>query len=116
MPYEYPEGVKKAIDERWVDYVNGPSKRSGAYSIGGAAGMKKIYILMNFDGTLESVNTLCHEMGHSMHSYFSNKCQSPLRSSYPIFLAEIASIFNELLLNDYLISKTKCKVDMTLHL
>ncbi|QKX37316.1 oligoendopeptidase F [Metamycoplasma hominis] len=107
MPYEYPEIVKKAIDERWVDYVNVPSKRSGAYSIGGAAGMKKIYILMNFDGTLESVNTLCHEMGHSMHSYFSNKCQSPLRSSYPIFLAEIASIFNELLLNDYLISKSK---------
>ncbi|QKX40091.1 oligoendopeptidase F [Metamycoplasma hominis] len=107
MPYEYPEVVKKAIDERWVDYVNVPSKRSGAYSIGGAAGMKKIYILMNFDGTLESFNTLCHEMGHSMHSYFSNKCQSPLRSSYPIFLAEIASIFNELLLNDYLISKSK---------
>lgn len=107
MPYEYPEVVKKAIDERWIDYVNVPSKRSGAYSIGGAAGMKKIYILMNFDGTLESVNTLCHEMGHSMHSYFSNKCQSPLRSSYPIFLAEIASIFNELLLNDYLISKSK---------
>lgn len=107
MPYEYPEVVKKAIDERWVDYVNVPSKRSGAYSIGGAAGMEKIYILMNFDGTLESVNTLCHEMGHSMHSYFSNKCQSPLRSSYPIFLAEIASIFNELLLNDYLISKSK---------
>lgn len=107
MPYEYPEVVKKAIDERWVDYINVPSKRSGAYSIGGAAGMEKIYILMNFDGTLESVNTLCHEMGHSMHSYFSNKCQSPLRSSYPIFLAEIASIFNELLLNDYLISKSK---------
>lgn len=107
MPYEYPEVVKKAIDERWIDYINVPSKRSGTYSIGGAAGMKKIYILMNFDGTLESVNTLCHEMGHSMHSYFSNKCQSPLRSSYPIFLAEIASIFNELLLNDYLISKSK---------
>ncbi|MGC7161453.1 oligoendopeptidase F [Metamycoplasma hominis] len=107
MPYEYPEVVKKAIDERWIDYINVPSKRSGAYSIGGAAGMKKIYILMNFDGTLESVNTLCHEMGHSMHSYFSNKCQSPLRSSYPIFLAEIASIFNELLLNHYLISKSK---------
>lgn len=107
MPYEYPKIVKKAINERWIDYVNVPSKRSGAYSIGGAAGMKKIYILMNFDGTLESVNTLCHEMGHSMHSYFSNKCQSPLRSSYPIFLAEIASIFNELLLNDYLISKSK---------
>lgn len=107
MPYEYPEVVKKAIDERWIDYINVPSKRSGAYSIGGAAGMEKIYILMNFDGTLESVNTLCHEMGHSMHSYFSNKCQSPLRSSYPIFLAEIASIFNELLLNDYLISKSK---------
>ncbi|SGA02653.1 oligoendopeptidase F [Mycoplasmopsis arginini] len=62
---------------------------------------------MNWDNTINSVNTLCHEMGHSMHSYFSDKNQSIFRSQYPIFLAEIASIFNELLLNDYLISKAK---------
>ncbi|AXE61083.1 oligoendopeptidase F [[Mycoplasma] phocae] len=107
MPYEYHDVVKKAIEERWIDYVNVPSKRSGAYSIGGSYGLDKKYILMNFDGTLHSVNTLCHEMGHSMHSYFSDKCQHPFRSQYPIFLAEIASIFNELLLNDYLNENAK---------
>lgn len=107
MPYEYPQVVDKAIKERWVDYINVPSKRSGAYSIGSSYGLDKIYILMNWDNTINSVNTLCHEMGHSMHSYFSDKTQSIFRSQYPIFLAEIASIFNELLLNDYLISKAK---------
>ncbi|WP_412031539.1 oligoendopeptidase F [Metamycoplasma buccale] len=107
MPYEYPEIVKKAIDERWIDYVNVPSKRSGAYSIGDSYGIDKIFILMNFDGTLDSVNTLCHEMGHSLHSYYSNKNQPIFRSQYPIFLAEIASIFNELLLNDYLFNNAK---------
>ncbi|WP_427902741.1 oligoendopeptidase F [Metamycoplasma alkalescens] len=107
MPYEYSEIVNKAINERWIDYINVPSKRSGAYSIGGTHGLNKIYILMNWDYTINSINTLCHEMGHSMHSYFSVKNQSAFRSQYPIFLAEIASIFNELLLNDYLISKAK---------
>ncbi|PZW01537.1 oligoendopeptidase F [Metamycoplasma auris] len=109
MPFEYKEIVDKAINENWVDYINVPSKRSGAYSIGGSHGINKIYILMNWDYTINSVNTLCHEMGHSMHSYFSNKNQSVFRSQYPLFLAEIASIFNELLLNDYLISKAKTK-------
>ncbi|WP_373435276.1 oligoendopeptidase F [Metamycoplasma equirhinis] len=107
MPGEYHDIVTQAIKERWVDYINVPSKRSGAYSIGESYGLNKIYILMNFDGTLNSVNTLCHEMGHSMHSYFSNKTQPIERSQYPIFLAEIASIFNELLLNDYLITNAK---------
>ncbi len=107
MPYEYPEVVKKAVEERWIDYMNVPSKRSGAYSIGESYGLDKKYILMNFDGTINSVGTLCHEMGHSMHSYYSDKNQSVFRSQYPIFLAEIASIFNELLLNDYLIERAK---------
>ncbi|ENY68524.1 Oligoendopeptidase F [Metamycoplasma auris 15026] len=109
MPFEYKEIVDKAINENWIDYINVPSKRSGAYSIGGSHGINKIYILMNWDNTINSINTLCHEMGHSMHSYFSNKNQSVFRSQYPLFLAEIASIFNELLLNDYLISKAKTK-------
>ncbi|MGX9339523.1 oligoendopeptidase F [Mycoplasma sp. 1890] len=107
MPYEYPKIVDRAIKERWIDYINVPSKRSGAYSIGSTHGINKLYILMNWDNTFNSVNTLCHEMGHSMHSYFSNKNQSVYRSQYTIFIAEIASIFNELLLNDYLISKAK---------
>ncbi|TPE57733.1 oligoendopeptidase F [[Mycoplasma] falconis] len=107
MSYDYHQVVQKAIKENWVDYHNVPGKRSGAYSIGGAYGLDKIYILMNWDYTLESVNTLCHEMGHSMHSYYSSKNQNPLRSQYPIFLAEIASIFNELLLSDYLFKNAK---------
>ncbi|AZZ65365.1 oligoendopeptidase F [Metamycoplasma phocicerebrale] len=107
MPYEYPKIVEQAINERWIDYMNVPSKRSGAYSIGESYGLNKKYILMNWDNTINSVNTLCHEMGHSMHSYYSDKNQSVFRSQYTIFLAEIASIFNELLLNDYLISKAK---------
>ncbi|MBN4089403.1 oligoendopeptidase F [Mycoplasma enhydrae] len=107
MPYEYSNIVEKAIKERWIDYINVPSKRSGAYSIGGTYGINKIYILMNWDDTINSVNTLCHEMGHSMHSYYSNKTQNIFRSQYPLFLAEIASIFNELLLNDYLMENAK---------
>ncbi|AWX69604.1 oligoendopeptidase F [[Mycoplasma] anseris] len=107
MPFEYHDVVKKALDEKWVDFMHCPNKISGAYSIGNSYGLNKKYILMNFDYTFESVNTLCHEMGHSLHSYFSDKTQPLQRSGYPIFLAEIASIFNELLLNDYLISKAK---------
>ncbi|AWX42887.1 Oligoendopeptidase F, plasmid [Metamycoplasma cloacale] len=107
MPFEYHEVVKKAINENWIDYCNAPSKMSGAYSIGESHGIDKKYILMNFDGTLGSVNTLCHEMGHSMHSYYSCKTQSIYRSEYPIILAEIASIFNELLLTDYLVKNAK---------
>ncbi|ACF07398.1 Oligoendopeptidase F, plasmid [Metamycoplasma arthritidis] len=109
MPFEYPQIVKEALETKWVDYMNVPNKRSGAYSIGSSYGISKKYILMNFNGTIDSVNTLCHEMGHSLHSYYSDKTQPFARSQYPIFLAEIASIFNELLLNDYLITKTNNK-------
>ncbi|MGX9395631.1 oligoendopeptidase F [Mycoplasma sp. 1573] len=107
MPTRYAQVATKAMQENWVDFVNVPNKRSGAYSIGASYGLDKKYILMNFNGSLDSVGTLCHEMGHSMHSYFSDITQDIKRSQYPIFLAEIASIFNELMLNDYLISKAK---------
>lgn len=99
---EYYDQVYKALNENWVDYMSTTTKRSGAYSIGGTYGIEKKYILMNFDGTLGSVETLAHELGHSMHSYYSDKHNDINNASYPIFLAEIASIFNELMLFDYL--------------
>lgn len=84
---EYYEQVNKAINENWIDYMSIKTKRSGAYSIGGIYGIDKKYILMNFEGILRSVETLVHELGHSMHSYFSDKNQDLQGSQYPIFLA-----------------------------
>ncbi len=107
MGQEYQDKVKEMFDDRWIDYIPVDNKRSGAYSIGGSYGLDKKYILMNFDGSIRSVATLAHEIGHSMHSYFSDNEQPINLASYPIFLAEIASIFNELMLQDYLLSNTK---------
>ncbi|MBN4084188.1 M3 family metallopeptidase [Mycoplasma sp. CSL10166] len=105
--YEYNEQVKKALNEKWIDYMSTKTKSQGAYSIGGTYGIDKKYILMNFDGTIASLETLVHELGHSIHSYFSDARNSLINSQYPIFLAEIASIYNELMLSDYLLKNTK---------
>ncbi|QCZ36462.1 oligoendopeptidase F [Mycoplasma nasistruthionis] len=106
---EYINQVQKAFNENWIDFMSVVNKRSGAYSIGGTYGIDKKYILMNFDGELGSVETLAHELGHSMHSYFSDKNQPIELSQYPIFLAEIASIFNELMLFDNLLKTSNDK-------
>ncbi len=106
MGKEYIDTVNYAFKNKWVDYMSVKNKRSGAYSIGGTNGLKNKYILMNWDGELRSVETLAHEMGHSMHSYYSDSRQPSSLSQYPIFLAEIASIFNELMLLDYLLKNT----------
>ncbi|QZE12646.1 oligoendopeptidase F [Mycoplasma sp. Ms02] len=105
MPFgqEYIGQINKAMNEQWIDFMPAKGKRSGAYSIGGSYGLSKKYILMNFDGQLRSVETLAHELGHSMHSYYSDTRQPLVQSQYPIFLAEIASIFNELMLFDHLL-------------
>lgn len=103
---EYSNKIKEMFDNNWVDYCIVENKRSGAYSIGQSYGLDKKYILMNHDGKLSSVSTLAHEAGHSMHSWYSDSNQTYNLSSYPIFLAEIASIFNELMLNDYLMKNT----------
>ncbi|ADE19689.1 oligoendopeptidase F [Mycoplasma crocodyli] len=103
---EYSDVINKAMNESWIDFMCVNSKRSGAYSIGGSYGLDKKYILMNFNGDLSSVETLAHELGHSMHSYFSDTRQNLVQSQYPIFLAEIASIFNESMLFDYMLKNS----------
>ncbi|SYV93033.1 Oligoendopeptidase F, plasmid, partial [Mycoplasmopsis synoviae] len=85
------------------------NKITGAYSIGASFGLDKKYILMNYNYSLDSVFTLVHELGHSMHSYYSDKKQNIFNASYPIILAEIASIYNELMLFDYLYENSKSK-------
>lgn len=107
MGTEYLQTLKKIFNERWVDYCVVNNKRSGAYSIGGSYGLEKKYILMNHDGKYHSISTLAHEVGHSMHSWYSDNNLNYNQATYPIFLAEIASIFNELMLNDYMIKNSE---------
>lgn len=104
---EYNKMLKKAFSERWIDYCHVENKRAGAYSIGNTYGLEKIYILTNYSDDYDSVSTLAHELGHSMHTYYSNKTQPISLSSYPIFLAEIASVFNQIMLNKYMFEHSK---------
>ncbi len=106
MGEEYVNTVKKAFDERWIDYIPSMGKRSGAYSSGAAYDYHP-FILMNWTDDYESVSTLAHELGHTMHSYFSNKHQPFVNSQYSIFVAEIASTINESLLNHYMVNNVK---------
>ena len=103
MPFgdEYQTILKKARAERWIDYADNRGKRSGAYS-NGTYGTYP-YILMSWGGTLNDVFTLVHELGHSVHSYYSRSTQPFQYSHYSIFLAEIASTTNELLLIEYML-------------
>lgn len=101
MGPEYLALVKRGLDERWIDVYETPGKRSGAYSAGGA-GMRPV-ILMNFQGKLDDVFTLIHEMGHSIHTYLSCENQPTRYSDYVIFVAEVASTCNEALLTRYLL-------------
>ena len=101
MGEEYVSLVKKGLESRWVDVYETPGKRSGAYSAGGK-GMNPV-ILLNFQGGLDDVYTLIHEMGHSLHTYFSSHNQEITYSDYSIFVAEVASTCNEALLSHYLL-------------
>ncbi len=101
MGEEYVSLVKKGLESRWVDVYETPGKRSGAYSAGGK-GMNPV-MLLNFQGGLDDVYTLIHEMGHSMHTYFSSHNQEITYSEYSIFVAEVASTCNEALLSHYLL-------------
>jgi len=102
---EYQSNLGQGLTlERWVDRYENNRKRSGAYSSGCFGGMP--YILMNYQGNFHDVMTLSHEAGHSMHSYLSWKHQSYQDASYPIFVAEVASTFNEELLSRHLLAST----------
>ncbi len=105
---EYQKDLASGLKEgRWVDWYENEGKRSGAYSSGCYDSMP--YILMNYEGTFRDLTTLAHEAGHSMHSFLSNKHQPYHYSHYPIFLAEVASTFNEELILDYRLSIAKDK-------
>lgn len=104
---DYINNLKKAFDQRWIDIYNNKGKRSGAYSSGFYDTYP--YVLLNFEGKLDDVSTLAHELGHSMHTYYSCKNNSFQNSNYKIFVAEVASTVNELLLAKYLIKKLEDK-------
>ncbi len=97
---DYLRIVQKAFDENWIDIYPRDGKRSGAYS--GGCYDSDPYILLNYNGTIDSVFTLAHELGHSVHSYLSRNNNAYFNSSYRIFVAEVASTCNELLLLHYL--------------
>ena len=103
---EYAAGAKRAFTERWIDMYPTEGKTSGAYSNGAAYDVHP-YMLLNYNGKYDDMSTLAHELGHTMHSYFSNKTQPYPLSSYPTFVAEVASTFNEALLIDFMLKKIK---------
>jgi len=103
---EYLKVFRRAKDERWIDVEETEGKRGGAYNIGGSS-LPHPYVLLNHQRTTDSVFTIAHELGHSMHSYYSEKCQPVEKSSYRIFVAEVASTVNEVLLIKYLLSTTE---------
>ena len=110
---KYLKDLKKAFEENWIDIYPSIGKRSGAYSWG--CYDSSPYLLLNYNDTVDSVSTMAHELGHSMHSYYS-KSQNYIDSNYPIFLAEIASTVNEVLINDYFYKNAKTKEEKILFL
>ena len=114
---EYANLAEKAFTEGWVDVMESKGKRSGAYSSG--CYDSSPYILMNFNGTLNDVFTLAHELGHSMHTLLSKTAQEYHYADYKIFVAEVASTTNELLLHDHLMRTThddRFKLHLLTHL
>jgi oligoendopeptidase F len=104
MGPEYLAVLDRALTSRWIDVYENEGKTSGAYS--GGAYTTNPFVLMNYQGTLTDVFTLAHELGHSMHSYFTRSSQPYVYGDYTIFLAEVASTLNETLLTDYLLKRS----------
>ena len=103
---EYRKVVSEAFSSRWIDLYPTTGKRSGAYSNGSAYDVHP-YILMNYSGQYNDVSTLAHELGHALHSHFSNRRQPYQLADYPIFVAEVASTLNEALLIDHILKTIK---------
>lgn len=100
---EYQNKLKEAFENRWIDVFEKPNKRGGAYSMG-VYGVHP-YVLTNFVNEKRDVSTIAHELGHSMHSYYSSQSQNVIDSNYTIMVAEVASTVNEILLSKYQIEK-----------
>ncbi len=101
---EYVDVAAKGLADRWVDVFPNEGKRSGAYSNGGVYDVHP-YMLLNYNGKYDDMSTLAHELGHTMHSHLSNTHQPYPTSHYSIFVAEVASTFNEALLMDHMMKK-----------
>ena len=99
---EYSDIAETALNSRWVDVYHNDGKRSGAYSNGSVYDVHP-YILLNYNGKYDDVSTIAHELGHTMHSHLANSAQPFALSQYSIFVAEVASTFNEALLLDYML-------------
>ena len=104
---EYLKDLEKAFTDKWIDIYPNKNKRGGAYS--GGAYDTNPYVLLNYQNDLNDVSTIIHELGHSMHSYYTRTNQPYQYGDYPIFVAEVASTTNELLLSDYLIKNSNSK-------
>ena len=103
---DYVDVVNKCFENRWIDVYPNSGKKGGAYSSGSAYDVHP-YILLNYNGKYDDLSTLIHELGHTMHSYHSNKTQPYPTADYSIFVAEVASTFNEALLINKVIAETK---------
>lgn len=104
---EYTNKLKEVFDNRWIDVFAKTNKRGGAYSMG-VYGVHP-FVLINFVNSKRDVSTIAHELGHSMHSYYSNSNQSVIDANYTIMVAEVASTVNEILLSDYQIRNEQDK-------
>lgn len=110
---EYGKIVQKGFDERWIDVMPNTGKSGGAFSSGTYDSAP--YVLTNFTGTIDSVSTIAHEMGHSLHTYLSNQTQPSQYAHYTLFVAEVASTVNENLMIEQLLSED-IKPEMRLYL
>lgn len=106
---DYSKNLQKAFTDGWIDVCENQGKRTGAYSWG--CYDSHPYVLLNWQGTINDVFTLAHELGHAMHSYYSNLTQPIQYANYKIFVAEVASTVNEILLMEYMFKNSKDDVE-----
>ena len=107
MGNEYTDKLKEAFENNWIDVYEKDNKMTGAYSIG--IHSVHPFVLLNYINSSRDVSTIAHELGHSMHSYYSSKNQNAINANYTIMVAEVASTVNEILLANYLINKESDK-------